>query len=123
MAFRAANGLMAVLLLFAAALQYNDPDPALWIAVYAIGAVVCIAAMAGQVTARAAFAYAGGMLLLVVWVVMQRPGQPHMGWGPQGGILAEEVVREGLGVVIAAGWALFIGLVARRREREPAGDA
>jgi hypothetical protein len=37
----AANVLMLVLFLFAAVVQFNDPDPLLWVAVYLVGAATC----------------------------------------------------------------------------------
>jgi hypothetical protein len=41
----ALNVVFAALFVWSAALQYNDPDPALWIAVYAGAAVATIAAL------------------------------------------------------------------------------
>lgn len=41
MTLRLLSGAMAVLFLFGAAVQYNDPDPLRWIAIYAAAGVVC----------------------------------------------------------------------------------
>ena len=39
-----ANYLMAALFFFGAAVQYNDPDPVRWVAIYIAGAVACLLA-------------------------------------------------------------------------------
>lgn len=38
----AANAIMLVMFLFSAAVQYNDPDPFVWMAIYIAGAIVCV---------------------------------------------------------------------------------
>lgn len=42
MVFRAVAGLMAALLAFAAAVNFNDPDPVRWVAIYGAACVVSI---------------------------------------------------------------------------------
>jgi hypothetical protein len=44
--FRAINGVMAALFLFAVAVQYNDPDPIRWMAIYAAACALSITAAA-----------------------------------------------------------------------------
>ena len=44
MVYRALTILLAVLFLFGAAVQYNDPDPLPWIAIYLSAAAVCLLA-------------------------------------------------------------------------------
>ena len=39
--FAIANGIMAAMFLLSAVLQYNDPDPLRWIALYAAAALAC----------------------------------------------------------------------------------
>ena len=46
--FRLLNGAMALLFLFGAAVQYNDPDPLLWMTIYLAAAVACTLAAAGR---------------------------------------------------------------------------
>ncbi len=41
---KTANLLLAGLFIFFAALQYNDPDPLVWIAIYGLVALVCLRA-------------------------------------------------------------------------------
>jgi hypothetical protein len=38
---------MAVLFLVAAAVQYNDPDPLRWMAIYGLAGLACLLALAG----------------------------------------------------------------------------
>lgn len=40
------NAFFAVIFLFSAGLQFNDPDPALWISIYGYGALACALAFA-----------------------------------------------------------------------------
>ena len=40
--------MMAVLFLIAAALQYNDPDPLRWMAIYGLAVLACLLALAGR---------------------------------------------------------------------------
>ncbi len=44
MLFRAVYGLLTALFLFGAAVQYNDPDPLRWMAIYVAAAVACASA-------------------------------------------------------------------------------
>ncbi len=44
--FRLINSFMALLFLFGAALQFNDPDPLRWVAIYVAAAVACALAAA-----------------------------------------------------------------------------
>ena len=42
--FRLLNAAMALLFLFGAAVQYNDPDPLRWVAIYLAASAVCLLA-------------------------------------------------------------------------------
>jgi hypothetical protein len=42
------NCVMAACFVFSAAVQYNDPDPARWVAMYALAAVACALHVAGR---------------------------------------------------------------------------
>lgn len=46
------NIIMAVLFIVSAALQYNDPDPLLWISLYGYGAYLCINRFRGKYQPR-----------------------------------------------------------------------
>ena len=45
---RVVNSLLAVLFLFGAVVQYNDPDPLPWMAIYLAAALACVLALAGR---------------------------------------------------------------------------
>jgi hypothetical protein len=69
--FRIANGVMAVLFAFAAAVQDNDPDPLRWMAMYGLGMLACGLALAGRLP-RLLPALAG--LGALVWAATLAPG-------------------------------------------------
>lgn len=112
--FAALDVLMAAVFVFAAVIQYNDPDPAAWVLVYGLGAVLCAVDLAGRLTAWAALVYVLLCVGFVLFVAASGPGEAHMGWGPAWGPLDSEVVREMLGLSLAAGWATLLGMRAAR---------
>jgi hypothetical protein len=67
------NGIVTVLLAAAALVQYNDPDPLLWIAIYGAAALCCALFLFGCLPRLLAVglsgAYALGALYLLVRVV------------------------------------------------------
>jgi hypothetical protein len=62
---------MAVLFAFAAAVQYNDPDPLRWIAVYGVATLASVLALAGRLP-RLLPALVG--LGALVWAGTRAPG-------------------------------------------------
>ena len=67
--FRLLNGAMGLLFLFGAAVQYNDPDPLQWTAIYLAASVACALAVAGRLrwwfagmVTLAAFAWAATLM-------------------------------------------------------------
>ena len=60
------NLIFLILFVFAAALQYNDPDPWLWIPIYLYGAILCWFAFRGRYHTRAMLA---GITLYMVYAV------------------------------------------------------
>ena len=92
---RVANAGMAVLLLYAVAVQYNDPDPLVWVAMYGTAAAV-----AGVLAVRALPAWVPAIvgaiaLAWCAWLASRVLGQQP---------LFEEEGREMLGLLIAGGW-------------------
>lgn len=118
MAFTIANVAMAGLFLFAAALQYNDPDPALWILVYAVAALLCVGALSGRQPwqAPAALGVVTGLWGLAHWFTGTGAGV-GMELGPRAFGLDDEVAREALGLWAIASW---MAIVAWRDRRAPA---
>jgi hypothetical protein len=98
---------MLVVFLLSAAVQLDDPDPLVWIAVYAAAAALCGVALAGRNNRI------GAALLLVValaWAALLAPGvvgKAHFAdiFGSMKATdpLVEET-REMLGLLIIASW-------------------
>lgn len=60
------NIIFCILFIFSAALQYNDPDPYIWIPIYMYGAVFCWLAAKGSYYPRL---YLAGIALYAVYAV------------------------------------------------------
>jgi hypothetical protein len=122
----AANGLFLLLFAFSAIVQVNDPDPLLWIAIYAAAAVLCGLEMR-QRTPWWAAPLVGVIALLWAGTIAPRV----LGVVPFASMFQEfemkdagvEESREMYGLTIVAVWMLAITSVAslrqlhRRRER------
>ena len=109
---RAANAGMAVLLLYAVAVQYNDPDPLRWAALYGSAAVV-----SGVLALRALPAGVPGIVAAIAlawcaWLASRVIGQQPV-W--------EEEGREMLGLLIAGGWMALDAAQLRRAQQWRAG--
>ena len=97
-----------VLFLTAAAVQYNDPDPHIWIPVYLIPALVSLAAVSGKLHWIIPIAVSGlayvGFAVLALQVFGQRP-------------LFSEEAREMWGLLVTALWmdGLGVGLLIKSR--------
>jgi hypothetical protein len=105
-AWRAGNGLWGLLLLAGASVQLNDPDPAAWIAAYCVAALFCAASLMRRLTWRPPACWGIAMLC---WAGVVAAGgiqdsNPMRGPGGlfQTGPLAEEIVRECLGLTLIA---------------------
>jgi hypothetical protein len=83
-----------------AALQWNDPDPLRWIAVYGGAAVVC----ALWATRRTLPVVAGALALLCLgWAALLMPQAVV-----SGELWASEVSRETGGLLVTAGWMIAL---------------
>jgi len=60
------NFIFLILFVISAGLQYNDPDPALWILIYLFGAMICFFAIRKQNYPRLTLA---GIILLFIYAV------------------------------------------------------
>jgi hypothetical protein len=63
---KALNLIFCLLFIFSAALQYNDPDPYVWIPIYMYGAVLCWLAFRNKFFPRA---YLTGIIIYTVYAV------------------------------------------------------
>ena len=109
---------MAVLFAFAAAVQYNDPDPLQWMAMYGLAMLACGLALAGRLP-RLLAALAG--LGALVWAGTLAPGvveRVSLGelFQPYGMLsTAVEEGREMGGLLIVAAWMGVLTLVRAGR--------
>jgi hypothetical protein len=112
--FRAVAALFALLFLFAAGVQWNDPDPLLWMLGYAAVAGVSAAAAFGlqrrAVTVVVLLAIGGAFLF---WLPSLQHTSPEAlrSFGMSGAV-EEEEVREAIGLGLATAW--LIALLIRR---------
>lgn len=122
--FMFANLGMLVLLAAAAALQYNDPDPLQWVAIYGLAAIACGLCAASR--PPWAFSASVGAAALV-WAASFAPRV--LGAASPGDLVQSmkadtpqiEESREALGLLIVAGWMAALTVRARRARR--AADA
>ena len=119
---RIAHWCLAALFAFAAAVQYNDPDPARWMAIYLAAAAFCVAAarpLAGSAAVRSAAALVGALALLGaagIWAGVDHPLVPWRmfdQWEMKD--LAVEETREIFGLLIVVAWMALVGLAGVRR--------
>jgi len=114
---------MALLFAFAAAVQFNDPDPIRWIAIYgAACALSLVAFFIRRVTPVLTLAVFG---IAMVWAVVIAFGGPaaseygHMfdAWEMKSPSVEE--AREASGLLIVAVWMMVLVIRARRRGSDP----
>jgi hypothetical protein len=104
--------MMALLFAFAAAVQYNDPDPLRWIAIYSAACALSLVAFFGRrVTAVLPLAV---FAIAMVWAVVIAFGGPtaleygHMfdSWEMKSPSVEE--AREASGLLIVAVWMMVL---------------
>ncbi len=113
------NAFLALVFALFAAVQYNDPDPVVWMLAYGAVCVFCVLAVMGRHHPRSllvlAVVLAGWMATMVPgFIAWLRMGMPTI----TGTMKAEsphvEVVREFLGLGIAVAAVLHLWRLARK---------
>jgi Transmembrane family 220, helix len=108
---------MLLLFAFGAAVQFNDPDPARWIAVYALAAVACLLSLLRRLH------WTLPAILGAVTLVWAATLAPHVvGRVPFGDMFGAfemknvgiEESREMYGLLIIAAWMAVLAVRARR---------
>jgi hypothetical protein len=114
---RAVNAVMAALFAVAVAVQWNDPDPARWMAVYGAACVISLMAARGRPSHPAIAAILAGIATVWAVAIGVRVGGGnylHMFDAWEMKTPAIEEAREAIGLVIVAGWMLVIAATSRR---------
>lgn len=123
MFLRVTNALMALLFMFAAAVNFNDPDPVQWVGIY--GAAMVLSGLAAwRLTSFPWFAPAivGGIALIWAGTIAPRAlgkvplNRMFESWEMKNAVIEEN--REMYGLLIVAAWMLVL-VIARVRVRTP----
>jgi len=113
------NGLVSLLFLASAALQWNDPDPLAWIAIYLVAALAC---WLPRFHPRGWTVTAAVAAISSAWAIWLSPILTKMRLGDlMDKMKAEnpriELSREFLGLAIIAIWMALVAWQGRRRTR------
>jgi hypothetical protein len=117
-AVRILTAIMGVYFVFAVVMQYNDPDPVQWMAIYGAAALGCALALFGR--ARWWF-LVGVAVVAAVWAATLAPAvighvAPRDLFAPAGMLApAVEEAREMLGLIIVAVWMIMLAVTAPAR--------
>ena len=126
--FRGVGVFMCALFVFAAVLQYNDPDPLQWMAIYLSAAAVSALDFVGRlrwyfaaIIGSVALVWAG-VLAAEVWGLV-RFSELFSAWEMKNPTIEEG--REMYGLFIIAGWMalLLVAIFRRRSSVHPGGKA
>ena len=115
--FRLLNGAMALLFLLGAAVQYNDPDPLKWVAIYVAAAAACVVAMFNRLRWWIAIIVAA---LALLWAVTFLPATfPNVRIAELFGAweMADTRIEEGremYGLLIIAIYMALLAVATRR---------
>jgi hypothetical protein len=114
------NYVMTACFLFSVIVQYNDPDPIVWMLIYGLAAVACVLAIAGRLNWM--FPAAVGIVALA-WALTLAPnviGKVAFSELFEAFEMKDErveVAREFGGLLIVAFWMAALVLLSLRRKR------
>lgn len=109
---------MAVLFLISAILQYNDPDPAMWMLIYLVATVFSVLTPHRKMSS---FLYLGVIAICLVWIAIISPDMwGHIGFGEMFEEMKAtkplvEIGREVGGLLIIAIWMGVAGWYNRKK--------
>ena len=116
---RILSSLFCALFVLAAVVQWNDPDPLLWIMGYLSAAMLSAGAAWGRSWTRA---NAGAAVIFGLWFAMLAPSLMQAERAAfetfQMSEADHEEPREAVGLGLAAGWCAALALYARKKNRE-----
>ena len=117
MPLRICSAAFALLFLFGAVVQWNDPDPLRWMVAYLAVAGLSGAAALGRVSLLPTAVVLAGLLS---WLLLWSPAFAHSSLDAMrsfgmSGAAQEEEVREAWGLLLLVGWTAGLLVVALRR--------
>ena len=117
--FRLSNGVFAAIFALSAALQYNDPDPWGWAAIYTAAAIACLAAWRAP---SSRLLPAGVGVAALIWVGTLSGVVPDiritdLARSMKAETPSIELGREFLGLLIIASWMVLLFVSAHRSPR------
>lgn len=115
---RIANFAAAALFLFAVVVQYNDPDPVRWIAIYLAAVLTCLLWEFRKLPRLIAVAVAATTLAWGGWIAfgtsLDAPfGEALTDWNMHSG--GSEELRESFGLFLVGAWCLVLAWKPERR--------
>ncbi len=121
--WRLLDAVFALLFVFAAVVQVNDPDPLSWVLIYAAAAWASVLSALGRVTRLLPSGIAAVALLWAATIVPRVVGRVPFGemfreWEMQNAGVEES--RELYGLILIALWMASVALRATRRSMGPA---
>ena len=116
---RILSGFFCALFVVAAAVQWNDPDPLLWIMGYLLAAILSAGLAWGRTWTGA---NAGAAVFFALWFATLAPSLMQAEQAAfetfEMSEARHEEPREAVGVGLAAGWCAALALYAQKRNRE-----
>lgn len=114
--FGVLNWIMCALFLLSVVVQWNDPDPVRWMAIYGVAFAICLATgLRAPVPAMAPLLVAAVALAWAVAIIDggRTTGYSHMfdAWEMKSANV--ELAREATGLLIAGVWMLVIAVAQR----------
>jgi len=122
--FRSGAAVMCAVFLLSLAVQYNDPDPELWMPIYGLAAVLAGLGAAGRLPLRAnAAALVLYLALFALWAptLMSARREAFESWHMQAP--GDEAPREAGGLALCALWSAVQTALARRPRAARAAPA
>ncbi len=106
--FKVINLVVAAFFAYALVVQYNDPDPLLWMIIYGLTSLACVLFHLGRLPASAAAGFGGLVVLLGLYLAYRVISQQQFFFDEEG--------REMMGSFLVALW---MALLWRRARQQP----
>ncbi len=111
------DGFFALLFLLAVAVQWNDPDPAVWMVGYGVAAVLSLAACFERLPVLPNLLAGLGFTIWFLTLAATLPGAPLAAFTSfKMTAASHEEPREAIGLLLAAGWTFTLAARGLRRQ-------